>query len=163
MSCLLQYKETKHWKVRNEHGSWQPQLETVCKHITVTPWSLKDDSRMSLPVIDAHSADDLHLPLAGVAVNLLCNCNISERILQSCASLPVCAACWLNVTFVPLSSECYYSTRVVSCTDEISLALCCVRRCMLLWTSCVRLAGSPLQYKQQLEVLSLCACPFAFT
>lgn len=77
-SCLLQYKEIKHSKVRNEHGSWHPQFETVFNHITNTPWSLEHDSFM-VPVVDAQTADDLYLPLAGEEMCLLCKCNSSAR------------------------------------------------------------------------------------
>lgn len=79
MTCLLQYKELKHSKVRNEHGSWQPQVETVYKHISDTLWSLKDDSSLILPVIEAQNADELHLLTAGKYVYLFCKCNISAR------------------------------------------------------------------------------------
>ena len=73
MSCLLQYKEVKHSKVRNEHGTWHPQYETLLKHISNTPWGIKADN-FSVAVVDAQAADDLYLPLAGEKMCLLCKC-----------------------------------------------------------------------------------------
>lgn len=62
---LLQYKELKHVRSRNDQVNWTPHLEQVCHLLRSTPWSLRNSSGFMLPVIDAEKADDLYLPLAG--------------------------------------------------------------------------------------------------
>ncbi|KAL3161152.1 hypothetical protein ABBQ38_009525 [Trebouxia sp. C0009 RCD-2024] len=64
-AVLVDYKELKHVRSRNDQVNWTPHLEQVCHLLRSTPWSLRNSSGFMLPVIDAEKADDLYLPLAG--------------------------------------------------------------------------------------------------
>ena len=77
----MQYKELKHSKARNDHGTWHPQLEQVRHSFRDASWSLKDSSSQPLPVIDAQRADDLYMPLAGITACCL-TCTLYDAELK---------------------------------------------------------------------------------
>ena len=116
----MQYKELKHSKARNDQGTWHPQLEQVRHSFRSTAWSLKDGSSQELPVIDAHSADYLYMPLAGTTAchlpYMLC-----EADLIKCKTLArqTHLLQWTRLTMCCMS--CTYLTAV--CTFDTASAL----------------------------------------
>lgn len=151
-----------HSKVRNEHGRWERQVETVCKRINSTPWSLKDGSSVVLPVIDARNADDLHLPLAGKKVYLLCKCNTLAR---GPAAVCLIAHSLLHVSSISLCTSFQQmlpknKSHTLCCRKETCLALRNILH-VLCGHLNILFAESPLP-QQQVGVFSLSACPVAF-